>query len=211
MTRFRRVFGAAIVAGVTAIGAMAVPAGAASAPSGYTTTRIPSVGVSIAVPDTWLQIDPKSQTAADALQKAADANPKLSGLMEEFQQLKGTIKFWVIDTGASEFATNMLVLPTPFPASVLTQPAKVKQSLASELGSSVQSLTVKKIRVDKTPALEADATLALQSVDGTPTTAYATIYLIKTKKGVVDFDYTGALPPTSDPTLRTMIKSIDIK
>ena len=75
----------------------------------------------------------------------------------------------------------------------------MKQVLQSSLGSSVDSLTVTKTKVDKKPALEARATLGVTGVDGSATTAHATIILVKTKRGVIDLDYTSATRPMWTP------------
>ena len=193
-----------------AVVAPAAGAKTAPAPDGYTTTAVKAAGVTFAIPETWLAIDPKSQSSAEALQAAADKNPQLTGLVSQFQTIRSSIKYWAIDAGATSFATNLLVLPTPFDRAALQQPAAVKRNLQSSLGTNVDSLTVKKVKVDKTPALEAGATIRITGADGSPITAYATILFVNTKKGVIDLDYTGSAPPASDETLATIVKSIDL-
>jgi hypothetical protein len=198
------------VAVVVALGVPVAAAKTAPAPAGYTTTVIKPAGITIAIPDGWLKIDPKSQASADALRSAADKNPQLSGLLTQFEQIRGSIKYWVIDASASQFARNLLILPTPFDKAILKQPDTVKQNLQSSLGTNVDSLSVKKVKIAKTRALEADATLKLNGANGAPISAYATLFFLATKRGVMDLDYTSTQPAASDKTLKTMLKSLQI-
>ena len=93
-------------------------------------------------------------------------------------------------------------------SSVVKQPAQVEAVLKSALGSNVASLDAHKVKIAGVGAVEADAILKINAADGTPITAYATIYFLPTKKGVVDIDYTSVTPQSSDTTLHTMVKSI---
>jgi hypothetical protein len=203
---------------VVALGAMVlasvlvVPAALAAraVPDGYRTIPIKAAGLSIAIPDRWLRLDPKSPASAAALTAAAAKNPKLASLQSEFDQLKGSIKYWAVDSGAAEFADNLLVLPTTFDRAVVEQPDDVKSSLASSLGASAGPITVAKLKVDGVAALRADTTLNINTLDGTKTTAYATMFYVPTKKGVINLDYTSGTAPEANPRLAAMVKSIDI-
>jgi hypothetical protein len=193
--------------------ALATPAAAAdgTAPKGYTATAIAAAGLSVAVPDSWLKIDPTSQSAEDALQAAAGKNPQLSGLVAQFEQIRGSISYWAIDTGSARFTTNLLVLPTDYQTSALRQPAAVEQSLRASLGSDlIKSLSVAPTKVDGRSSLRARAKLGFTALDGKPGTAYATILLVPTKRGVVDLDYTGTVRPAKDKTLATIVRSIQV-
>jgi hypothetical protein len=178
------------------------------APHGYVTTPIKAAGVTIALPETWLALDPKSSAAEATLQAVADKNPNLSSAVEQFKSSRSSIKFWAIDAGATTFASNMLVLPTPFGRSILGHPATIEASLRSALGDAVESLSARRLRIAGVVAVEADATLKITSLADTSTTAYATIYFLPTKKGLMDIDYTSGTPPADDTTLQTMIKSL---
>src|SRR5262245_8279666 len=94
---------ALFIVGVIAFGggtaSAAVPVKSGTAPPGFVATPIKAAGVSIAVPETWLSIDPKSPTAAAAMRAAADKNPKLASLLDQFQTLRSSISFWAIDQG----------------------------------------------------------------------------------------------------------------
>jgi hypothetical protein len=212
MTRHRSARALVALCTLVVASGFLIPAAVAArpAPDGYTTTPIKAAGLSIAIPDGWLRLDPKSKASAAALQAAADKNPKLAGVVGQFDQLKGTVKYWVIDAGATEFAANMLVLPTPFDTSIVKHPDQVKASLESSLGSSTGPITVTKVKVDGASALRADTTVSVNGLDGTKTTAYAVLYFIPTKKGIIDLDYTSGTPLESNSQLATMIKSIDI-
>jgi hypothetical protein len=88
------------------------------------------------------------------------------------------------------------------------QPAQVEASLKAAMGDAVASLDAHKAKIAGVGVVEADAILKLVGADGSPTMAYATIYFLPTKKGVIDIDYTSGTPPSSDTTLRTVVQSI---
>ena len=48
----------------------------------------------------------------------------LAGLMTQYEQIKGSIKYWIIDSEPAAFADNLLVLPIPVPASMLAKPSR---------------------------------------------------------------------------------------
>jgi hypothetical protein len=45
---------------------------------------ITKAGFSLEVPGTWLALDPKSKSYADAIKRAAAANPKLAPILKKF-------------------------------------------------------------------------------------------------------------------------------
>jgi hypothetical protein len=207
------------VAAFIVVGSMTLGAGTASAtvyaksttaPPGFVVIPVKAAGVALAVPETWLAIDPKSSTAADALQAAADKNPKLASLLDQFQSLRSSITFWAVDPGATTFAANVLVLPSGLDKSALRQPAALEAALRQSLGTSVTSLTARKVRVAGAKGLEADADLTIKNSDGIPIAAYATVLFVPTEKGLIDIDYTSGAPRDSDPTLHTMVDSLRI-
>jgi hypothetical protein len=177
-------------------------------PDGYVSTPIKAAGFTIAIPETWLALDPKSSASLATLEATAERNPQLSSSIEQFKSMRSSIKFWAVDAGGTSYASNMLVLPTPFDRSIVKRPATIEASLKSALGDSVESLSAHKVRLAGVGAVEADATLTINSPAGTPMTVYATIYFLPTKKGLVDIDFSSDKPADSDTTLQTMIKSL---
>ncbi len=186
----------------------AAPVKGGSAPPGYVTIPVKEGGFTIAVPKSWLALDPESPTAAAVLQAAVDKNPNLAPLLDQFTTLRSSIKFWVIDTSSPTFSANLLVLPTGLDKSVVRQPAMVEAALRQSLGSNVTSLSAHKVKIAGVNAIEADADLTITDARGQPLNAYATILLVPTKQGLMDLDYTSGTPRESDKTLRTMRDSL---
>jgi len=179
-------------------------------PDGFVTTTVKPAGLSIALPVTWLALDPKSKQATSELEQVAKKNPNLQSLVAQWSSIKSSVKLWAIDGAATGFASNVLVLPLPIDKSVLQKPASVEAVLKSQFGSRVSDLHVHKVKLGRVGAVEADATASINSVDGTPFTAYVTIYLLPSKQGVIDVDYTSSTPRSNDATLHTMIDNLRV-
>ena len=192
----------------TAPGAASTPA--AKAPDGYVTTTVKSAGLALALPLTWIMLDPKSPQSDAALRKAVDKNPSLSNLITQWSSIRTQVKLWAIDTAAGSFAKNVLVLPTPFAKAQLQKPEQVESALRSELGSNLRSLTSRKVKVGGKTAVEVDASVPVNTLDGNSVDAYVTLLLVPTKKGVMDLDYTSSTPRASDDVLHTITDTVRI-
>jgi len=178
------------------------------APKGFVITPVKAAGFTFALPETWLALDPKSQQSTVMLQQVAAKNPKLSSFMTQWNSIRSSVKLWALDASASTFASNVLVLPTPYDKSLVKQPGQVEAALKAAMGNSVGSLNARKAKIAGVGVVEADAILKIAAADGSPTNAYASIYFVPTKKGVIDIDYTSGTPPSRDTTLRTILHSI---
>jgi hypothetical protein len=84
----------------------------------------------------------------------------------------------------------------------------VEAALRGSLGSNVTSLSAHKVKIAGVHAVEADADLTITDAGGQPLNAYASIFLVPTKQGLMDLDYTSGTPRESDKTLRTMKDSL---
>jgi len=186
----------------------AAPTKGGSPPPGYVTAPVKEGGFTIAVPKSWLALDPQSPTAATVLQAAVNQNPNLAPLLDQFTTLRSSIKYWVIDTTSPTFSANLLVLPTGLDKSMVRQPAIVEAALRQSLGGNLTSLNAHKVKLAGVNAIEADADLSITDARGQPLDAYATIFLLPTKQGLIDLDYTSGTPRERDKTLRTMRNSI---
>src|SRR5262245_4715716 len=211
---YRALIAALLIVGSIAAGAgtalATAPTKSAAVPPGYVSTPIKAAAVSLAVPETWLAIDPKSPTAAAGLQAASDKNPKLASLLDQFQTIRSSISFWAIDQGATSFASNVLVLPSGLDKAALRQPAAFETALRQQLGTTATSVKARKVRVGSVNAIEADSDLMVQVADGTSVPAYSTALFVPTKKGVIDVNYTSGSPREGDTTLTTMFDSLRI-
>src|SRR5262249_28379065 len=148
--------------------------------------------------------------ATSALEKVAEKNPKLQSTLAQWSSLKSSVKLFAVDGAATGITSNVMVVPVPIDKSVLQKPATVEAALTAQLGSSASGLHAHKVKVGGVGAVEADATLSLKDAAGTPITAYATVYFLPTKKGVVDLDYTSGTLPSSDTTLHTIIDNLRV-
>ena len=178
------------------------------APDGFVTTNVKGAGFSVALPVTWLALDPKSPSATALLQRGVEKNPKLKAVLSQWSSLRSSVKLMAFDAAATTFASNLIVLPTPFDKSVVQQPRSVVAALKAQLGSTFSVQGAHKVRVAGVAALEADYTAQLDNANGTPTTAYASAYFLPTKKGVIVLEFTSATPPSIDNTLQVMVHSL---
>jgi hypothetical protein len=177
-------------------------------PEGFVATPVKAAAFTFALPATWLALDPKSPQTTTVLQNAAARNPKLSSFLAQWESLRSSVKLWAIDAGATTFASNVLVLPTPYDKSLVKQPNQLEAALKAQMGTVLASLTAHRVKIAGVGAVQADAILEINGADGAETMAYATIYFLPTKKGVIDIDYTSGTPPASDTTLPTIVQSI---
>jgi hypothetical protein len=192
----------------TAVAAASPPVAGARAPQGYVTTRVKAAGLSLALPRAWLRLDPKSKTWEKVLQRVAAKNPRLQSTLSQFPALRNSIVYWSIDTGATTFASNVLILPLPFDDSVVDHPDEAQSALQSGTGSALQNLEVTKTKVAGGKALRVTYTAPIKNLSGQTTTAVGTAFMIPTKKGMMHVEYTSDTPSDQDRTLSTIEKSI---
>jgi hypothetical protein len=205
----------AIVVGLAAMslgaGASATVVRAASkptAPTGYHVVTLKQGGFRIAVPDTWLALNPKAKSFSSTLNEVAVANPKLAPTLKQFSTLAASSLFMAADQTDPSFAANLVVLPVAIDKSELSNPSDVNSALKASLQGQVADLETRKAKVAGARAVVSSATLTAKRPDGTPFTAYLTIYLVSGKGDVIDFTFTSASAGQTDATVQTMIHSV---
>jgi hypothetical protein len=171
---------------------------------------VKAAGLSLAVPVTWLALDPKSPQVDAKLQQVVNQNPELSDVLREWDAIRSQVKLWAIDAGATSHAANLVVGATPFARSDLRHQAQVTAALEAMLGSNISSVHVHKVEVGGVRALELEATVQLNDAHGVPVTAYSSVLLLPTRKGVIDLDYSSPQQPSADTTLPTIVQSIHL-
>jgi hypothetical protein len=178
----------------------------AKPPDGYHTVRIKKAGFSMAVPDTWLVLDATSKRFVEEMQKAAEANPKLAPLLEQLDT--SSSKLYAADATNPTFSNNVQVLSTDEDKSVITQPKAVEAQLKS-LGP-LENVEVHQTKVAGRRALEAFATLDVNSPDGALLHAYSRSFLVPVKKGLLQIVFTTQDDGRQNATVQTMIDSFNL-
>jgi hypothetical protein len=179
-------------------------------PPGYHRVTVKNAGFSVALPDTWLALDPRSKTLAVDMSRAATANPKLEPLLRQFSAISSSIRLFAADQTNTTFSSNLLVLPIPIDTSELSHPRDVQTVLNSVLQGHVVGLETHKTRIAGASALVSTGTLSALGTNGTPFTVHATIYLVSTKHGVMDFDFSTPDSARDDATLQAIVDHIKL-
>lgn len=183
---------------------------AADAASAVTPRRVPSAGMTIAVPSTWKAVDAvaAASAAGAALRKE---NPQLAAILDQLSRPGSVIKLFAFDpAGAERFATNVNVVVTTLPAGVTF--AQYLASARSEL-----SLLPQRVGPASSRAVELPAGRAVRSqvklgviVDGrrilTAITQWA--FLRPGKSVVVTFTTIPARSARYRPVFATAARSI---
>jgi hypothetical protein len=197
----------ALASGVPGAGAVA-PTGAARASQGYAITRVKAAGLAFALPSGWLRLDPKSKSVNQIIERVAAKNPRLRTLTDQFSALRGSILFWGIDAGATGFATNLLISPQAFDRSIVDHPDQAQAALSASAGKALTDLRVAKAKVGGARALRITYVAPVNSLDGATTTAYGTMLIVPTHKGMMQVTYTSGSVPAQDATLAALVKTM---
>jgi hypothetical protein len=198
------VFGATdLVAGFSSGGATAT----AKPPDGYHTVRVKNAGFSMAVPDGWLAIDPASKSFRDLKQQIAEADPELASFVEQIDPSE--VKLFALDQTNPNFTSNALVVSSGYDKSVISQPKAVKAGVEAQAGN-LEGIEVRKTKVDGRRSLELVATQETSLRDGTSSRVYSTSYFVPAKKDVLQIVFTTLQDGREDPTVRTMIDSVNL-
>jgi hypothetical protein len=200
----------AVLSSGTAAAGAAAPAGVVRAPQGYSTTRVAAAGLVFALPSAWLRLDPKSKSVNALLQRVAAKNPKLRPLTDQFSSLRGSILFWGIDPGATTFATNLLISPQTFDKSIVDHPDQAQAALSGAVGNALTNLQVVKAKVGGTRVLRITYLAPVNTLAGTRTTAYGTMFIVPTHKGTMQVTYSSGSVPEQDQVLSTLVKTMRV-
>src|SRR5215217_7201217 len=124
-----------VLTGLWGSGTSGALVGRASAPDGYDTKKIKSAGLSLALPSTWLSLDPKSKRTKAIIDAAVAKNPNLKDVPAEFDAIKSQVAYWAVDADAADFAANVFVLPLALDKSIVKSPADVEAMFQAQAGS----------------------------------------------------------------------------
>ncbi len=99
---------------LSALALAAALAGSAAGASGWKRHAVPNVGVSLAVPASWVVID--SKLPPELVDRMLRENPKLAPFMQSLLSANSPTKFIALDPVVRNgFATNVNVVATPVP------------------------------------------------------------------------------------------------
>jgi len=179
-------------------------------PPNFHTVEVKKGGFSIAVPNTWLALDPKSKSFNEMLVASAKADPDLAPTLDQFKTVAPYALFLAADQSAATYSSDLLVLQLPIARSELSHPSDVQTVLESAFAGKLSDLTTRTIKVADTKSLIASGNLPVTALDGSQVTAYLTALLVPTRDGVLDFTFGTAAPGDQDSTLQAMIQSLKL-
>jgi hypothetical protein len=195
----------------------ASPASAATsangaAPAGYHLVTVKSDGFTIAVPDTWLAMNPKSKVFAAALKTVAAKNPRIrDALQAEVASMGSNTQFVAIDASGSDFSSNLSVSRLPVDKSALADLDALKTAFVQGLPKGAQStVEARHTMVDGLSAAEVTARMNLVALSGQSAMVYAASYFVPSGSGVLQFAFGSSDPVAQDTTVQTMLASLRI-
>jgi hypothetical protein len=183
-----------------------------AAPAGYHLVTVKKGGFTIAVPDTWLALNPKSKAFVAALNKVAAKNPKMKdALQTAVASLGSNGQFMAIDASGGDYSPSLTVSALPVDKSALDDLDGLKSAYQQTLPEGVlQGVEARHATVDGLTAAEITASMRLTTLSGQAVTAYGTSYFLSAAHGVLEFDFGTLDPGAQDSTLQTMLSSLRV-
>ena len=176
----------------------------APVPIGYHLNPIPAAGLSLAVRDTWLALDPTSTAFKSAVQRAAAANPGEAAILQQYGSNASSIKFFAADTSNPVFASNVQVTVLGMSKAALSDPTGAQAALRKE----IPNAEVHPATIAGTRGLAMTGTLSFKLLNGAPVTMHATGYFVATPAGVVSIDFATADAGTQDADVQATMNSL---
>jgi len=212
--RLTAALAAVVLVGCVVVGAYAVttwgakPNGSSSAqvPAGYQSITVSSAGVSFAVPDAWLSIDPSSPTLQQAIQHVASANPQFASAAAAVGTSTSNIKYLAVATGTLGYASNVEVLDLGIPRSALSNVAAAQGAFRNEVPNAV----VVPATIAGTRGLSLTGTVPLTVASGGQLTVHSTAFIVGTSKGVYAVIFGTADNGSQDTDVQTALQTLHV-
>jgi cytochrome oxidase Cu insertion factor (SCO1/SenC/PrrC family) len=172
-------------------------------PVGYHKVTVKKAGLSIAVPDAWLTLDPTRKDIDKIFKQLRKAAPELAAaLPEDVSELTAQgLTFLAVDaSGGVDFHANVNVILAPLVASLPTP-----EAARAALQDFMPNAEAKKTRVAGVRAVETAGTFAIGA-----TTIHSTSYFVFGKNGLLQITFSGLEDGRQDPTVQTMISSLKL-
>jgi Protein of unknown function (DUF2510) len=150
------------------------------APAGYHLVTLGTAGVTFAVRDSWLALDPSSPTLKEAEQRVAAANPQLASTLTDFGSAASNIKFLAVDVGNRIYGSNVEVLSLGLAKAALADPAGAQAAFRKQIPDAVATPTT----IAGAHGLLIAGTVGLTLPTGGQIVVHATGYVVGTSRGV---------------------------
>lgn len=176
-------------------------------PTGFHLNPIPAAGLSLAVRDTWLALDPTSSAFKSAVQRAAAANPAQAAMLQQYGSNPSSVKFFAADASNPVYASNVQVTVLGLSKAVLSDPTGAQAALRG----SIPNAEVHPATIAGSRGLAMTGTLSFKLPNGTPVTMHATGYFVATSAGVVSIDFATADTGAQDADVQASISSLRLR
>jgi hypothetical protein len=202
----------AVVTVGLALALAAQPAGAhgAKPPDGYHTVTIKKAGMTMAVPDGWVQVDLTRRPIDAFLRQFKKSDPKGAAVVasrHDFLATNGLFAAFDPDAKASAFVT-VAATTTGTPLIPTGHPDAVQAAYAQNLG--INDSQVVDASLAGSPAATVASTTQVPAGKGHSTTLHNTGYVVATKDGALQVDFAGRKDASHDKTVQTMVTSVTL-
>jgi len=212
--RLTAALAAAVLVGCVVVGAYAVTTWGANrngssspqAPAGYQSITVSSAGVSFAVPDAWLSIDPSSPTLQQAIQRVASVNPQFASAAAAVGTSTSNIKYLAVATGTPGYASNVEVLDLGIPKAALSNVGAAQSAFRNEVPNAV----VVPATIAGTRGLSLTGTVPLTVSSGGQLTVHSTAFIVGTSKGVYAVIFGTADDGSQDADVQTALRTLRV-
>jgi hypothetical protein len=174
------------------------------APPGYHLVSLGSAGISFAVRDSWLALDPTSTALKQAEQRVAAANPQLASTLTDFGTAASNIRFLAIDVGNRVYGSNVEVLSLKLAKSALSDPVDAGVAFRKQIPNAVASPTT----VAGTRGLLVTGTVDLTLPSGGQLAVHATGYVVGTPAGVYSIMFGTTDDGSQDAEVHTAVRTL---
>ncbi|HEY3096772.1 MAG TPA: hypothetical protein VGK05_08030 [Acidimicrobiia bacterium] len=185
-------------------------AGAATSkpPRGYRTLIVKEAGISIAVPKSWVTLDPARKDFEADLKKLRKKHPRLAETFLAQERARAVLKeavLYVGDPAGEKFHDNVSILNIRG----VTEPPTEEQ--IRDALSGLPEVETKPTTVAGVEAVEAAYQNDVNTTDGETLTTHLTQYAFLGKKGGVAITFTGLEDGRQHPTFQRMIGTVKLR
>jgi len=181
-------------------------AGTMKPPRGYSTVTVTKAGLAMALPAGWVQVDLTRRPVDSFLRRFKRSDPKGAALLtprRDFLAANGL--FAAFDPRRAKYSDVVTVAATTggSPFIPTGRPGEVQAAYAQNLG--LGNSQVADATLAGAPAAIITSTADAPTTKGRSTAVHHTGYLVATKDGSLQIDYSGRKDPNQDKTLQTIV------
>jgi hypothetical protein len=192
------------------LAALLIVAPAGAGLQAFRTHAVPGYGISVGLPSSWRALDYRSAVGNPDLEKIANENPELAGVLGQLSRRSSAIKFFAFDPAASRgFATNLNIVVVGLSRRISL--ATYRAALVSEIRgiASVRNIRSSLVRLPAGTAVRLSYNLSFRQSGRTITTSTLQYAFLRNSSSVV-FTYTTvpSLDKLYAPTFAASARSI---